>query len=235
MKKIRPFLFGFLFWLFVIKSFAQQDQRIHAAYLLAFGRDASLEELNYWLGRGNFSIGQLIEFHREGFVEYPSLHRETVTRAYMDALGRKPSENEMKYWVNGVDIYMQLINIHLKYLKSSLAGYESVVRASYVSVFNREPDVKEINLWVKQPVMPFYLLISRHKNFLKKKTKEVTSFEKVNLNNLPAVSIIFLSPTIAAEASKFMNTMDSAVATHNGKQARKIEFLKKANINGGLK
>ena len=235
MKNIRPFLLGFLLCLFLIKTFAQQDQRIHAAYGLAFGRDASPEELNYWLGRGNFSIGRLIEFHRQGLVEYPSLHRETITRAYMDALGRNPSENEMKYWVNGVDIYIQLINTHLKYLKSNLTEYDRVVRASYISVFNREPDINDRNFWGKQPVIPFYLLASYHKNYKRNNKSEVRNYVRVNLKNLPAVSVIFLSTTIAAEASKFINITDSSGVIHLGKQSGKIKIImKKGNVNPQL-
>ncbi len=227
MGKIKSFLLGFLLCLFLIKSFAQQDQRIHAAYVLAFGRDASPEELNYWLGRGNFSIGQLIQFHRQGFVEYPNLHSETINCAYMDALGRKPSEKEMKYWVNGVDIYIQLINNHLKYLKSSLAEYKRVIIASYIAVFNREPNITDINFWEKQPVMPFYLLVYYHKNSLRNKKNEVLNYGKMNLKNLPAVSVIFLSTKIGVEASKIINSTDSAIVIHYGKQPRKIEIVRK--------
>ena len=231
MKKIKYLLLGFLFCMFLIQSFGQQDQRIHVAYVLAFGRDASGKELNYWLGRGDFSIDQLIEFHRQGFVEYPNLHSETINLAYMDALGRTPSENEMKYWVNGVDIYIQLINNHLKYLKSNLSEYKRVIRASYISVFNREPDIAVINFWEKQTVMPFYMLVSCHKNSLRKKNNEFLNYGSIDIKNLPAVSSIFLSTTTANEAYKYINSNARELLTHAGKHPEKNDnFIKKSNI-----
>ena len=230
MVKVRTLLLGF-FCLFLIKSFAQQDQRIHAAYVLAFGRDASPEELNYWLGRGSCSIGKLIEFHRRGLVEYPSLHRETINRAYIDVLGSKPTENEMKYWMNGVDLYIQLINTHLKFLKSSIAGYERVISASYFSVFNRAPNTTEITFWKKQGIIPFFLLTSYHENS-KRNNSEARNHGKENVQNLPSVSAILFSPTIAAEASKFVNTDGSSVMSYLVRQLGKnIIVTGKGNIN----
>ncbi len=230
MKKIRPFLLGFLFCMFLIKSFAQQDERIHAAYMLAFGRDASPLELNYWMGRGNFSIGKLIEFHRQGFVEYPNLHSETINRAYMDALGRKPSENEMKYWMNGIDIYIEMINTQLKFLKFNWGEYERILRASYISVFNREPNITEINFWKKKDVIPFFMLASYHKKSQKDNNSEARSYEEVNLRNLPSVSIFVLSTDLAAETSNIIDIRGSSVIRHLDKQSGKIVIVT-GNIN----
>lgn len=194
-----------------IKSFSQQDQRIHAAYIIAFGRDATLSELNYWLGRGNLSIAQLINFHRQGLTEYPLLHRETINRSYIDALGHTPSEDEMKYWMNRNDIYSELMNNHLRFLKLNGWENEKVIRLSYTAVLGREPTVAEINFWKDRGGTVFFLLSAYHEYYKIKSKSEIGSDGKINLQALTSVSIVSLSPPIAAEASNFAGHYGNAV------------------------
>ena len=145
----------FIFWCTLIitfpnKCFSQYEQRIQASYLIAFGRTATSSELNYWLGRGNFTISQLMDFHKPSFTYYPNLHKASITRSYLDALGRLPVENEMKYWLNRLDNYTELLNYHLQFLKANNREKEELISLSYKTVFNREPQNAEKNFWKKQ-------------------------------------------------------------------------------------
>lgn len=215
MKKISfTFLLGILFCFFSIKSFSQQDERIKAAYMLAFGRLPGSDELNYWLGRGNLSIAQLIVFHRQGFTEYPNLHRETIINSYIDALGRNPSEDEIKYWMNGDNIYIQLMSNHMQLLKSSSWENQKVIKLSYTTVFQRVPSKAEINFWKKKGVTPFFLLAGYHEYYKRNNKSEAGSSGTINLENLASVSTILLSRAIATEVSKFISHNGSAIISH---------------------
>jgi|ERR1035437_503127 hypothetical protein len=216
MKKINfTFLFAILLCFFSIKSFSQQDERIKASYMIAFGRIPMPSELNYWLGRGYLSIFQLIELHRQGFTEYPTnLQRETIINSYIDALGRNPSEDEIKYWMNGDNIYIQLMSNHMQLLKYDNWENQKVIQLSYATVFHRVPTNAEINFWLKRGVTPFFLLVGYHEYYKGKNKSEIGSSGTVNLQNLASVSTISLSPAIALEASKYISHNGSAIISH---------------------
>jgi hypothetical protein len=222
MKKISiTFLLGILLCSISIKSLSQQDQRIHASYIFAFGRDAISEELNYWLGRGNFSISQLMEFHKSAFTDYPSIHKGTIIRSYIDALGRNPSENEMKYWMNRVDNYTQLLNKHIQFLQSNSWENENLIKLSYETVLHRTPNAAEVNFWKKKGITPYFLLVSYLENYKNKNRNEAGKRNNINLQHPPSVTTVLLSAAITAEALKFIrdngNTMSPYFIKQNGK------------------
>lgn len=199
-------------------AFSQQDQRIHASYIIAFGRDAIPEELNYWLGRGNFSISQLMQFHKAAFTDYPNLHRASITRSYMDALGRKSSENEMKYWINTSDNYAQLLNKHMQFLQSNSRENEKVVRLAYTTVYNRLPSGAEINFWKKKHTTPFFLLVAHLEDYKKKNENEAGKSNNFNLEYLSSITTVMLSPALVAEVFTFMKNNGKSVAPNFIKQ-----------------
>ncbi|MDQ6755407.1 MAG: hypothetical protein M3004_00575 [Bacteroidota bacterium] len=203
-----------------IKSFPQQNERIKASYMLAFGRNPYPSELNYWLGRGNLSIEQLILLHRQGFIEIPSLHSETIINSYIDALGRKPSEDEIKYWMNGDFIYIELLNDHMKLLQLNNWENERVIKLSYEKVFDRVPGNAEMNLWKKKGATAFFLLAGYLEYSKRTVNNEAGNIGAADVRNFLSVSTISLSPPIASEALKFINkSVTKSVAgiiTRNG-------------------
>lgn len=222
MKKISiTFLLGILLCSISIKSISQQDQRIHASYIFAFGRDAISEELNYWLGRGNFSISQLMEFHKSAFTDYPSRHKETIIRSYIDAIGRNPSENEMKYWMNRVDNYTQLLNKHIQILQSNRWENEKIIRLAYSMVFHRVPIGAEINFWKKKAVTPFFLMVGYLEDYKRKNRSAAGKNSNINLQYLPSVTTVLLSPAIAAEVFKFIRDNGNTIVPNFIKLGRK--------------
>ena len=204
MKKISiAFLLGILICSFTIKSFAQQDQRIHAAYMLAFGRDASQGEVNYWLTRGNLSIAQLIEFNRQGLSQYPDLHRQTIIQAYIDAFGRNPKQDELNTWMKTRDTYTEIMKSHIAYLVAGYGDeYTNVIKRSYQYVFGRQPNSGELNYWKGQPVYSYVMLVGQHQDYQRRNIAKESSANQVNLNNSPSLVTVSLSPAIGAEASR---------------------------------
>ncbi|MDQ6755410.1 MAG: hypothetical protein M3004_00590 [Bacteroidota bacterium] len=212
MKKITiAFLSCILLCSFAIKSFAQQDQRIKAAYMLAYGRTPSQGELNYWLGRGNLSIDQLIEFHRNYLPQDANNHQQVIIQSYIDALGRRPSDGEVAFYMKYTQTYTELMASHVNWLKSNPGEYDKVINISYGQVATQ----KEMNFWRAQEVHPCFLLIAYHQDYARKQQSEVTSQGAVNLQNLGSVTAVSLSPAVAAEASKFISHNGSAILSPN--------------------
>ncbi|MDQ6757129.1 MAG: hypothetical protein M3004_09350 [Bacteroidota bacterium] len=215
MKKIVLLFLVGIFCSFAINSFAQQDQRIHAAFMLAFGRDATQTEVNYWLGKGNLSIAQIIEFHRQGLKQYPDLHRETIIKSYKDAMGRIPKEDEIKFYMPNTATYAELVATHINWLQTNNLEYEKVFRLAYATVFHRVPTNTEVAYWKNLGVFPYYLLLGYHEDYKRKNQNESGSAGRVNLIGVPSVIAILLSPAIAAEA-KIIGGNASAVISTNG-------------------
>ena len=185
------------------KLFAQteQEQRIHAAYMLAFGRDASAGDVAYWKGQGNLSLPQLILRHQQYLTQDVGTHNTTIDRAYQDALGRRPTAAELTYWKTGNDTYTTIMKNHVKWLGGSPADYEKVIKNSYQFVFGRQPSAGEINYWKGQGTVSYLMLVAFHQDWKRKSAAaQPESGSTVNLQNQGNVAVVSLSPTVAGEA-----------------------------------
>ena len=201
MKKISiAFLLSILLCYFSTTLFAQQDQRIHAAYMITFGRDASQGEVNYWLTRGDLSISQLIDFHKQYLVQDANTHRATIDRAYQDAMGRHASEGEIQYWLSGNDTYATLTSNHVNWLRGNSYEYDNVISRSYQYVFNRLATQAEVNYWKSQGVYSYVMLVGLHQDFQRRNVAKESSRNQTNLNNSPSLITVSLSPAIGNEA-----------------------------------
>ncbi len=201
MKKISiAFLLAILLCSFSTTLFAQQDQRIHAAYMITFGRDASQGEVNYWLTRGDLSISQLIDFHKQYLTKDANTHRTTIDRAYQDAMGRHASEGEIQYWLSGNDTYATLTTNHVNWLRGNSYEYDNVISRSYQYVFNRTASQAEVNYWKSQGVYSYVMLVGMHQDFQRRNVAKESSSNQTNFNNSPSLITVSLSPAIGNEA-----------------------------------
>ena len=184
-------------------AFAQtdQEQRIHAAYILSFGRDASGGEVDYWKKQGNLTIGQLINKNQQYLLKDITTHNTTIDRAYQDALGRNATQSELAYWKKGNDTYFTLVTKHINWLKGNPAEYEKVIKNSYQYVFGRQPNSGEINFWKGQGVVSYLLLVGYHQDWKRKNpAKPMESGNTVDLKNFPNIITTSLSVNLANEA-----------------------------------
>src|ERR1700694_2964574 len=187
------------------KSFGQsdQDQRIHTSYVLSFGRDATDAEVKYWKGRGNYTISQLLDYHRQGIPSNAGLHRTLITRAYIDAMGRNPLETEIKYWLSGTDNYTQLMKNHLQWLSGNPAEYEKVVKRAFMFALNRQPTPDQLNQWKNNSQKYSYAMLVSYLQS-KKSSSSVQCTPEENALSLglstPAIVRIPINANIAQEA-----------------------------------
>jgi hypothetical protein len=179
------------------KSFAQteQEQRIRASYILAFGINASQGEVDYWKTRGNLSISQLLELHRQYFATSPNIQKQTIGRSYVDAFGRWPSIPEIDYYMKGKSNYSELMKGHMSWLRGNAGEYVESIKRSYQKVFNRQPNQGEIDYW-KPYFLSNVMLIAYHNDYKNKSTKGNT----VNMSASPYIVSVAVSAAVANEA-----------------------------------
>ncbi len=179
-----------------VSAQTDQEQRIKASYILALGTGPTQAELDYWKTRGNLSIQQLIEFHRQGFASYPNLQKQAIGRSYADAFGRWPSIPEIDYQMKSKLTYTELMKSHMAWLQQpNNTEYGESIKRSYVKVFNRQPTAAELSYW-KQWYLSNLMLITYHNDYKNQTAKG----NKVNVKSSPYIVSVSLSPAIAAEA-----------------------------------
>ncbi|MCW2926010.1 MAG: hypothetical protein JWM98_3414, partial [Thermoleophilia bacterium] len=73
-----------------------RHDRIIASYRQAFGDSPTSAEVAYWLTRGNLSVQQLVEFHRQGLRTDRTLASRAMRNAYVQAYGHAPNDNQAR-------------------------------------------------------------------------------------------------------------------------------------------
>lgn len=195
-------------------SFAQteQEQRIKASFILAFGTTATQQEVDYWKTRSNLSISQLIEFHRQGFASYPNLHKQTIAHSYADALGRSPTIIEVENQMKNNLTYTELMKNHMTLLQQpGNTEYVESIKRSYTEVLNRQPSQAEIDSWKGQGIIANYLLKAYHNDYKNQTTKG----NKVKVYGSPYAIGVSVSAAIAREATGIILGNASALAGNN--------------------
>ena len=178
-----------------------QEQRIHASYMLALGRDASAGDVDYYKKQGNLTLSQLILRHQQYLSQDVTTHNITIDRSYQDALGRHATNDELANWRRGNDTYTTLMKNHVSWLQGNPAQYENVIKNSYQYVFGRQPSAGEIAYWKGQGVVSYLMLVAFHQNWKRANpAKPQESGNTVNFQNLPSISTFALSASIATEA-----------------------------------
>jgi len=177
----------------------EQEQRIQASYMLAFGRQPNSGELTYWKSQGNKSISELINNHKGYLKQDAATQRNTINKAYADAMGRNASESEISYWKSGNDTYTTLMKNHVSWLANNPAEYEKVIKRSYQFVFGRPATAAEVNYWKGQPKVSYILLVAYHQDY--KKRNQASQSSGLNVRNAGSLVSVPLSANIAAEAS----------------------------------
>lgn len=185
------------------KLFAQTDQqqRVRAACMLAFGRDAYPGEIANAAKIGNASVSQLIAANQQYFKQDVAGHNWTIDRAYQDALGRHATADELKNWRAGQDTYATLMKNHITWLQGNPAEYDKVIKGSYQFVFGRQPSAGELTYWKGQGVVSYLLLVGFHQDWKRRNpSNPQENGNAVNLLNQSNISTVMLSPVIANEA-----------------------------------
>lgn len=145
---------------------AQNNERINASYLLAFGRLPNSGEMTYWNGQGQKSVQQLVDLHNNYIKQNQStIGREVIIKSYVDALGYRPSQSEINYHAAFNRSYTAMMSNHLVYIKGQPSEYEKVIKRSYQTILKREPNAGEINYWRQQGLLSYMILVNCHQDW----------------------------------------------------------------------
>lgn len=200
MKKIKLLLIVPLLIIFgTAAAQTDQDQRIQASYILAFGKKASSGEVNYWKTQGDLTVGQMLTRHQQYLTQDAATHTAAIRRSYWDAFGRSAEPGEVQYWMRVNDTYTTLMKNHLNFLNGNRSEYEKTIRASYSNVFGRQPSADEISYWQSQAKVPFLILVAYHQDYKRRNAAIVQG--RINFRNVTAATTQTLNRRITSEAA----------------------------------
>lgn len=192
-------------------STKEKTEKIQASYMLAFGRKANQNELNYWLSQPDKTVAAHLDNHRQFANSDKGTKRALIIKSYKDILGRAPSENEIKYWMNGNNLYFELTKNHIQWLAANPAEYENVIKRSYQYVLGRQPETAEINYWKSQGTLSYVVLLSCHEEW--KKTNGQTAKKTSGSSSISTTGSMLQTIPISANVA---NEVKIATGITNG-------------------
>ncbi len=208
---------------------AQNDQRIQASYLLAFGRLANSGELTYWNSQGKKSVQQLVDGHKTYIrSNMGSIGREVIIKSYVDALGYRPTEGEIKFHTQYPRTYTEMMNGHLVFVQGNPAEYEKVITRSYQMILGRKPSLDEIKYWKGQGIISYMILANNHQDWKNRNAALQAQAQPQAQPQAQSTALSTTAPLLAVasvsgdvlievkEASKGLSSSAGAVPTGGG-------------------
>ena len=226
MKSRLVFLFTVIVGLFAtgtaLAASAVQTERIRAAYVLAFGRPPTPEEITESEKQAELTLADRLTRLQSHLQADAALNRAVVLKAAVDAFGRPPTESESATSANGVKTYTELMKQHVAWIASHPAEYEQIQERAYQRVISRSVYPGEIAYWKKYDALPYVLLVGCIENWGRRNAPglmETTGTPTISVNSR-YVTTIPLSPAVAAEARAAAGlplTGDAAFAAEVGR------------------
>ncbi|MEO6004474.1 MAG: hypothetical protein ABIZ04_23385 [Opitutus sp.] len=199
-----------------------QTERIRAAYVLAFGRPPTAQEVTEAEKQADLSLSDQLARLRSRLKDDAALNQAVVLKAAVDAFGRPPTAGESSASSSGVKTYTELVKQHLAWIASHPAEYEQIQERAYQRVIGRSVFPGEITYWKKYDALPYVLLVGCIENWGRRNAPglmETTGTPTVSANSR-YVTTIALSPAVAAEARQAAGlpvTGDAAFAAEVGR------------------
>lgn len=178
-----------------------QSERIGAAYVLAFGRAPTLQEIADGEKQGDLGVSDLLARLQSRLQSDASLQRAVVLKAGVDAFGRSPTKSEMEGASAGVTTYTELMKRHVAWIATHPADYEQILERAYQRVVRRAVYASEIAYWKKYDTLPYVLLVGCIEDWGRRNAPglmETTGTPTMSVNSR-YVTTIALSPNVAAE------------------------------------
>ena len=177
-----------------------QDERLAAAFVLAFGRTQAAAEISQSTAQNPLPVAELIARHRRQLQTDPAAQRAVSEKARQDAFGPAPGADLPQQDSGGT--YAELMQRHLKWLASHPAEYEQVMHRAYQLLLRRDAYPVEIEYWKRQPALSFVLLVGCIEDWARRSQPGLTATTgtaAVSINSEYLVTVR-LSPGVAAEA-----------------------------------
>jgi hypothetical protein len=213
MKSIKHWML-FILMLAGTASFGQtvgelyRTERINASYLIAFGRKPVDGELNYWKGQGNLSVATLVDLHKKYISGDINSQYSVVTKAFIDATSLPPGEDDIKRYIgiykNNLT-YTEVMNRLMTNLNANPSSYDKVIRASYNTVFNRDPYEGEWKHWRAQPRCSYGMLKALHETWKKQNGNTTNTSNVINPSFATRFTAVAVSAEVAREAAKVIS------------------------------
>ena len=191
-----------------VTAFAQSREkleRIKAAYMLAYGREPVGGEITFYNNQRDQTIPQYLNLLADYAKREKSFKRSLISKSYIDALGRKPIDGEINYWLNGTDLYYNLVNNHVSWLKGNPAEYEKVIKRSYQAVFGRQPNSGELNFWKGQPTVSYVMLVGCHEQWKRTNGNGNAASNRISNTSNGSVTVVPLTTVVANEVKNAAN------------------------------
>lgn len=184
--------------------FAKSEQqlkreRVTSSYMLTFGRQPNSGELNYWMGRENLSVSQLVNLHSQYLNTNNDEKRKVVIKAFKDSYGYVPNESQVKQNMSSSFNYSQWMNNHLNFLRSSTQDWNNMISKVYSNVCARSATDNDRRSWQQNKAMPYYIVAA----IVEKWHKENLASKQLRVNNNSSFMNLFgLSNPVANEVAK---------------------------------
>lgn len=200
---------------FANQVIAQNNDRIQASYLLAFGRAANSGELSYWNGQGQKSVQQLVDNHKTYIKgNMGSVGRDVIIKSYIDALGYRPSQSEINYHSQFGRTYAEMMNNHLIYVQGQPSEYEKVIKRSYQTVLGRQPSAAELTYWKNQGLFSYMVLVNCHQDW-KNRNSNQSQVATISTSS-PLLTVVSVVASVLNEAKGVYNALSGGNAVPTG-------------------
>ncbi|MEJ7611877.1 MAG: hypothetical protein WKF88_11935, partial [Ferruginibacter sp.] len=199
MKKVQLFLLMLTVLPFTTVFAQDQEQRIQTSYILAFNKQATGGEVNYWKTQGNLSVAQLLERHKQYIAGNRDLWDGVLRVSYTDAFGRAIKDGEYNFHIKYPRTYVEMMSAHMVYLNQNPSLYDEVIRESYRAVFGRNPADGELNYWKGQQKVAWIWLFRAH--------KEYAASNRRNTASMSGVKFIPVSASVMSETRRAVSNL----------------------------
>jgi hypothetical protein len=170
---------------------SEQEQRIQSSYIMAFNRNATKGEVDYWKTQGNLDMTKLLARHKDYIKRNPGLWEGILNVSYTDAFGRAITDGERNFHKQYPRTYFEMVTSHMDYLTKNPSVYDGVITNSYVRAFGRNPSNEELKYWRAQTKCAFIWLFRAH--------IEWNATKRANVASTSGVNKVFVSPALLTE------------------------------------
>ncbi|MEJ7611910.1 MAG: hypothetical protein WKF88_12100, partial [Ferruginibacter sp.] len=199
MKKVQLFLLMLTILPFTTVFAQDQEQRIQTSYILAFNKQATGGEVNYWKTQGNLSVAQLLERHKQYIAGNRDLWNGILRVSYTDAFGRGITDGEYNFHIKYPRTYVEIMSAHMVYLNQNPALYDEVIRDSYRYAFNKNATEGEMNYWRGQQKVAWIWLFRAHMDY--------AASTRRNKASMSGVKFIPISSAVASETRRAVSNL----------------------------
>ncbi|MFT3830238.1 MAG: hypothetical protein QM691_11105 [Opitutaceae bacterium] len=165
---------------------AGEADRTAAAALVAYGRDATVEERSAGSARDKQTLAELLEAARQKLRGDAAERRATFARAYRDVFGVAASEADVA--AAPARLYLEHEAVLLATLSGQPDDYRRVIERAYQAALGRAPFAEEYGYWAEFRPLPHLLLVGCVENWARR--------------NAPGLMATTGVPTIGADAAR---------------------------------